>query len=527
MVGYIALFFGVCVLCSRIVLMTSVLSVLRFLCVSGVFMACVFSVGVVYAAESVLSITEIMYDAVGGDEGKEFVEVVNTGSGEIDMTKVKFFERNDRPDRPGGSLVQSQGSTVLLPGEVAIIVAKPELFLQQYSFDGVLLDTRNFALLNTGATVSLEIDDRLLHSVTYTAGDGAKGDGNSLHIKQDGVVFVSEPSPGVVQGIVADTFSVSERDVGSGVVDTQVMSNAQRRDVETDTSSAFVPDMQKMAVREEKPPIFVSDPSVVFSASTTRFSVVRQRGGQEEVLYGLWNFGDGDYTYGTVVEHAYLHPGAYIVVFQELDENGSEGFALQKEIRVLFPQVSIERIDDAFVRLHNRYPFILDVSGWRIESQGVVFDFPMRSLVLGQNSIVVPFAIPEGQDVFFVTAGGGQFNGTYISPDVNASGSSVVVATSANEEQKTDFVGVPAPVSTKESAFLERDAVVERERSSDTTHTDVFVADAVGDQEEKHTGVAVRMIVMWVVLLIGIIVIALVPLIFVRREKAKRFTHMK
>ena len=126
------------------------------------------------------------------------------------------------------------------------------------------------------------------------------------------------------------------------------------RDVRVDAQT--VSDTQQGGAAETTPPVFVSDPSVVFSASTTRFSVVRQHDEQEEVLYGLWNFGDGAYTHGTVVEHMYLHPGAYIIVFQELDEDGSEGFALQKEIRVVFPQVSIERVDDAFVRLHNRHP---------------------------------------------------------------------------------------------------------------------------------------------------------------------------
>ncbi len=92
--------------------MVSVLYTLRVLCVLSVFMVCVFSTCFVYATESVLSITEIMYDAEGGDDGKEFVEVLNTGSEEIDMTTVKFFERNDRPDRPGGSLASGQGGVV-------------------------------------------------------------------------------------------------------------------------------------------------------------------------------------------------------------------------------------------------------------------------------------------------------------------------------------------------------------------------------------------------------------------------------
>ena len=113
-------------------------------------------------------------------------------------------------------------------------------------------------------------------------------------------------------------------------------------------------------------------------------------------------------------------------------------------------------------------PFVLDVSGWRIESQGTVFDFPMKSLVPRQNSIVVPFAVDEGQDIFFVTAGGGQFNGMQISPVVNAFESS--------KEQEVDVVAANVPaakrsVSVEQEVSVGGDVVDVRERVSDVGHT--------------------------------------------------------
>ena len=88
----------------------------------------------VYAAEPMVRITEILYDAEGRDNGKEYVEVVNTGPGEIDMTAVKFFERDDRST--GRTIEQGTGSTVLQPGDIAVIVADPTLFSSNYNFDG-------------------------------------------------------------------------------------------------------------------------------------------------------------------------------------------------------------------------------------------------------------------------------------------------------------------------------------------------------------------------------------------------------
>lgn len=514
--------------------MVFALYILRVLCVAGVLLACVYSACFVYAAEPSLRITEIMYDAEGSDDGKEFVEVVNDGSEAVDMTQVKFFERNDRPDRPGRSLAQSQGDVVLPSGGVAVIVAKPELFLQQYSFDGVVLDTRNFAPLNAGATVSLELSGRLLHSVTYTADSGANGDGKSLHVRQDGSIVAGESSPGVADGAVAaDSPGVGRSDAGSGAVSAQTTSShTQRKSSKREDASLSASVVQQATVEKTDPPVFVSDPSVVFSASTTQFSVARD-GDKGEALYGLWNFGDGTYTHGAVVEHVYLHPGAYIVVFQELGEDGFEGLALQKEIRVLFPQVSIERIDDAFVRLHNRHPFVLDVSGWRIESQGIVFDFPVKSFVLQQNSIVVPFAVAEGQDIFFVTAGGGQFSGAAISPDVTATDAVVVTvveeseADDGDDSSVSDDAGSDGDVSVTDEVSLsaEEGTVVESSAAGVAARTDVFVEDVAEDQEEEYARVDVRMIVVWVVLFVGIMTVALVPFIFARREKARRFDH--
>ena len=187
----------------------------------------------VYAAGPTVRITEILYNAEGLDEGKEYVEVVNVGPGKVDMTTVKFFERSGS----GHAIRQGVGDTVLLPGDVAVIVENPNLFLQYYaSFDGVLLDTSSFALLNAGATVSLERDGRLLHSVTYSSQDGAQGDNNALHIASDDTISAGELSPGKVSGIDVDTRAVT--DVGVPV-DTDV--SVPRNEVADDVALVFDP----------------------------------------------------------------------------------------------------------------------------------------------------------------------------------------------------------------------------------------------------------------------------------------------
>ena len=512
----------------------------------------------VYAEGPIVRITEIMYNAEGRDEGKEFVEIVNTGPGEIDMTTVQFFERSDR--QKGRTIAQGQGSTILQPGDVAVIVANPEKFLENYTFTGTILDTTIFALLNAGTTVSLQKDTQLLHSVTYAIQNGASGDGNSLHIAQNDSITAGTPSPGVVENITIDTSTTtqtpdqtqtetqptqptptdtdttpSDTETASTETETQTSTNSPSTDTsasttQEDTTAAPSTDTTDTEEEDEEEaevvtkPVLTSDPPVIFLASTTAFSVTRQRDGEEETLYGLWNFGDGGYTYGNVVEHAYLHTGDYIIVFQELSEDGSEGIALQKEIQVVFPQVHLERIDDAFIRLHNRHAFILDISGWRIESQGTIFTFPEKSLVPKRKSIVIPFSVPEGQEIFFITAGGGQFSGKQKQPDTTKAQPSTATKQKTGAG-KSKQATKESKAKTERYILAEQDTNSEQKISYSKNSTGVFDTDSAKYQEEEKQGGNMRMVLVWLALLIGIITIALVPLLLARQEKRKHLDH--
>ena len=66
---------------------------LWILCLLSIFTAGIFFTHSSYATEPAVRITEIMYNAEGRDDNKEFVEVINAGSEVIDMTTVQFFER--------------------------------------------------------------------------------------------------------------------------------------------------------------------------------------------------------------------------------------------------------------------------------------------------------------------------------------------------------------------------------------------------------------------------------------------------
>ena len=475
-----------------------------------------------YATEPSVRITEIMYNAEGADEGKEYVEIINAGPGSVDMTTVRFFERDDR--QSGRKISQYRGSATLPPGGIAVIVSKPEAFLENYVFNGTILDTSIFSLLNNGSTVSLWQSDRLLHRVSYTKDDGAWGDGNSLHIAQNDIISPGSPTPGVVRDVTVDTGTANtgtnrtddtERETNE-TVSNEAAEIAEREPNETPSNEITETEEKQ----EEPPPVIettiIPNPEKVFIASTAEFSVMRTENGKnKKTLHGLWNFGDGSFRYGDTVEHVYLHPGVYIIVFQELHEDGEAGAVLQQEIEVLFPQVSIERVDDAFVRLHNRHSFTLDIAGWRIESGGSVFEFPDNSLVPAAGSTIIPFSMNTGYPLFFITAGGGQFSGE---PQKQKNIQQDEPKTESAEEKESE----------EEDATTAQPVIADKKDDRSAKKPNIDTENAVVYREEKEMETAdKKMVIVWVVLFVSILAVALAPILLARNERKKHLHDKK
>ena len=155
-----------------------------------IFIFAFFAITPFYAGAS-LEITEIMYDLSGTDTNREWIEIYNNGEESVDVSTWKFFEENTNHN-----LVASQGDTVLVKGEYAVIADKPEKFLIDWpDFAGIILDS-SFSLKNTGETLTLkDADLNIIDSVSYTSDWGAEGDGNSLQ-KIGGEWKAAAPTPG-------------------------------------------------------------------------------------------------------------------------------------------------------------------------------------------------------------------------------------------------------------------------------------------------------------------------------------------
>lgn len=137
-----------------------------------------------------VEITEIMYDAVGSDSGKEWIELRNNGTTSILVSDMKLSEGNTN------HLINSvRGGDMLGVGTYAILANDGSKFITDNpEYSGQVFHSA-FSLSNEGEYVALKCDTVALHSVTYASSTGAHGDGQTLQLIE-GVWRASIPTPG-------------------------------------------------------------------------------------------------------------------------------------------------------------------------------------------------------------------------------------------------------------------------------------------------------------------------------------------
>ncbi len=138
----------------------------------------------IFAAETDLQITEIMYDPEGSDAKNEWLEIKNIGASAVEIVggagvfSWRLFD---------GSNHTFSTSTVLAPGEYCAVAQDEENFLSVHSnYSGKILKS-SFNLTNTSGTLALRLgsDGPLWSEVNYESGWGAAGNGKTLEKKDE------------------------------------------------------------------------------------------------------------------------------------------------------------------------------------------------------------------------------------------------------------------------------------------------------------------------------------------------------
>lgn len=115
------------------------------------------------AALAAVTFVHIEYDPLGNDDGREWVEIENTGAEPADLAGFRFLEGGVRHK------LTPLGTSVILPGARAVIADSAETYRAEHpEYAGLLFDS-SFSLKNTGETLALlNASGTEVASLTYT-----------------------------------------------------------------------------------------------------------------------------------------------------------------------------------------------------------------------------------------------------------------------------------------------------------------------------------------------------------------------
>lgn len=160
-------------------------------------------------------INEIMYDLPDADDGREWIELYNTGTSSVDVADWRLYENGTNH-----LLDIRQGTSTLPIGGYAVIANDSTRFLQDNpGFLGALFDSA-FSLSNDGETIILKNGDLAIDTVAYASSTGANGDGKSLQKFIDGWRAASS-TPGmenilpVVVSVAVSTSTATTTDIAT------------------------------------------------------------------------------------------------------------------------------------------------------------------------------------------------------------------------------------------------------------------------------------------------------------------------
>jgi len=152
-----------------------------------------------FSAAQAVVINEIMYDLAGSDTNREWIEVYNDESLDINLTGWRLIDGgvNHNP------FALINGSYILPAGGFAVVAQDSATFLAEYvNFNGTLFDS-SFDLSNSNESLVLKNSSlAVMENVTYYSIWGADGDGNSLQFF-NGSWCEGTPTPGLENNCTA------------------------------------------------------------------------------------------------------------------------------------------------------------------------------------------------------------------------------------------------------------------------------------------------------------------------------------
>ncbi|KKU68877.1 MAG: S-layer-like protein array protein [Parcubacteria group bacterium GW2011_GWA2_47_16] len=354
--------------------------------ISSIVLAIIFFFGCQDVSAQV-SITEIMYDLSGTDTGREWVEITNSGSGNVTIATStwKFFEADTNH-----SISLFQGSVVIPAGGFAVIVDNPAKFLADWpNFSGTIFDSV-FSLANSGEAIAVKSDaSTIVDQVTYASTMGAAGDGNSLQ-KSSGAWTALAPTVGAANQNGQGGSSGGQ--TTNPPVATTAPDNTSGEEDSTPTSEGVKtswPVEPQIISRIMGPSVAIAGADIVFRGE----AVGLDKKPIKNTRF-LWNFGDGATKEGESVMHAYNFPAEYVVIL-EASSGHFEGSS-RVRVKIIPADIIVGEVVSGFdgkIELVNKAKQELDLSWWRVRSGDRFFTLPKNTKILPAGRLPLSAAV--------------------------------------------------------------------------------------------------------------------------------------
>ncbi|MCK4918275.1 MAG: PKD domain-containing protein [Candidatus Pacebacteria bacterium] len=408
-----------------------------------------------YLLYAQIEMTEIMYDLeIGSDAGREWIEIYNSGTEDIDIGELKLYEAEiNHKIKP----IIEGGNTILAGGDYAILLDNYEKFKEDYpNFSGLVLDTV-FSLKNTGELLILRDSELVdINSVNYLSDWGAGGDGKSLQ-KINNAWIASFPTLGKSNS--SDNNSVDP------ITEVPIINPSPQA-----SSFDFIEINIKAKIDSlEYLPIAGAD--VVFKGKAL--------GLEGEFLENAsyqWSFGDGTKGNGQTILHNYPYPGEYLVIMEVI--SGEYSTCDKLKVKVIPSEMFISSVnlslDNNFIELHNPSGYEVNLSWWRLRADNNFFTFPKNTILLPKAYIKLPFSVtkllPKENSVIQLLYPNGMLTFNYlfkqnIVPVVYTEGPKIV--TERKKDSTIYSVEKPAEEYIENQVALIKDSLGERGNSED------------------------------------------------------------
>ena len=320
-----------------------------------------------------IEINEIMYDLpkeIGADKDREWIELYNSGSSDVNLTGWKFDD--GAPSKHGLNAPPkngSRGSLTISAGEFIILSGKADTFIIDHpEYSGTVIDTV-MSLNNTSETILLlDENGNIVDSVSYTKDLGANSDGNSLqHVSGEWVAGIPTPGEANTASTAAPYFPDE--------------SGEKSQTIQTTSISSSFPTEPQITT-------YAGENRVVIVGADTEFKG-EALGLKGEPLAGAryqWNMGNGELKEGKAILHFYHYPGEYVVILSV--SSGRYAASDRLIVTAVTAQVNISKANADLIELRNGSDVELNLSWWILKAGKKLFTIPKDTLILAGRTLV-------------------------------------------------------------------------------------------------------------------------------------------